>query len=188
MNKFINAKKIFIAVHFTLVLIISIGSFDQIIEYKWYKVPAQICNKMIYTEPLQFYSFLSGINTGYGFYGKQVATKKFFSIVAKSPHGEEREVSDLNLSFRGNQERIDGLAQYLANKIADHEDKKDTSVFSQKLTDKSLKYIGKYILSVNFSNIDSLEFKTRINQLAIGNVWDPNRKSLIAYYESRYFK
>lgn len=181
-----NAKKIFIAIHFGLVLVVSIGSFDQIIEYNWYKTPAKICNKITHTEPLRFYSFLSGINTGYGFYGKQVATKKFFSVIAKLPNGEEREVSNLHLSFRANEERIAGLAQYLANKVADREEKKDTSSFNQMLTNKYLKYLGKYILSVNHA-YGSSQFKTRINQLAIGDCWDKTMKMRMGYYESEYF-
>lgn len=138
-------------------------------------------------EPIRSYSFLSGINTGYGFYGKQVATPKYFSVVAKLQNDSLIEVSNIHLSFRANQERVNSLAQALSNKIADRKEEKDTTVFTQMFVNKYMKYMGKYLIKANHLEERGILFKTRINQLITSEIWNKRETNSVGYVETEYY-
>lgn len=171
----------------SLVFTIAVGAINQIFDYKWYNSMSNILYKAINFEPLRFYSFFTGINTGYGFYGKQVATPKYFSVVVKYPSDSLKEFSDLHFSFRANQERLNTLAQDLANKIADRQEEKDTTVFTQMYINKYLKYIGKYLITVNNIKDSGIIYKTRINQLITHEIWNREKRNSVGFLETEYY-
>ncbi|MGC8751439.1 hypothetical protein [Hydrotalea sp.] len=180
-------KKILFFFHFSLVTVIAIGAMSQIFQNKLYNSISNILYKVTNLEPLRTYSFFSGINTGYGFYGYQVATPKYFSVVIRLPNDSLIELSNMHFSFRANQERVNGLAQAISNKIADRKEEKDSSVFTQMFINKYMKYTGKYLIKINNIKDSGIIFKTRINQLITHEIWNKKERNATGFIETEYY-
>ena len=98
----------------------------------------------------EWYYILSGINTGYGFYGIKTSTKKYFNI---SFYDKDNNVllSDryLGLNSVNGIERLGGYSSYMVNYITDTEKlMKEDSLsklveFRKEYVTKSMKWLGK---------------------------------------------
>lgn len=150
---------IFFAFHFFIVFTLSVyltaNAFFKTKYHKEVKVPViNFLVKDIYDKHATGYLWISGLNTGYGFYGINVSTQKFF-IVNVYDKNKNLIIKDNRFNFHTTTGymRFDGFAYHIANFISES-DKMRTDKHPEKIkylsvredyVNKVFKYLGKAV-------------------------------------------
>lgn len=119
-------KVLFAVAHLSLVLIISLYSFFNQMEFS--KNPLISMVSKVYqvasAPVLHEYVQLAGIDAGYGYYGRNVATSKFFLIELRNKEEELLISSEFKRFFNSQNTyvRFETLASKLYNTVVDLED------------------------------------------------------------------
>nr|WP_315421386.1 hypothetical protein [uncultured Pedobacter sp.] len=163
---------LFFICHFFIVLTLSIyltaGAFFKTKYQKDVEIPVvDFLVKNVYDRYGSGYLWLSGLNTGYGFYGINVSTQKFFvvEIYDKNKiliHKDNR----FNFNTRTGYMRFDGYAYHIANFMAESDKLKLNNTVSRKMlinarsqyTNKVFQYLGRGV-ALKVNNADSYVVK-----------------------------
>jgi hypothetical protein len=148
---------IFFSFHLILVFFQGLNTtIDGYWSYHYNNIPdvpvLRIFKQNRFTDP---YYILTGINTGYGFYGIKTSSKKFLRLTfLDSTQNLIKFDRYFGLTTSNGVSRLNGYASYLANHIADTQkliekdslsQKKDADVikFRKNYVTKSMKWLGK---------------------------------------------
>ena len=141
---------VFFIVHLVLIFFQGINTTVDNFWSFHYKSKPDFPRLFIQNENNEWYYILTGINTGYGFYGIKTSSKKYFKI---SYYDEKNNVISTDRYFGLNSingiQRLGGYSSYMANYISDtkkliQEDSlSDLVKFRREYITKSMKWLGK---------------------------------------------
>lgn len=141
---------VFFIVHLVLIFFQGINTTVDNFWSFHYKSKPDLPRLFIQNENNEWYYILTGINTGYGFYGIKTSSKKYFKI---SYYDEKNNVISTDRYFGLNSvngiQRLGGYSSYMANYISDtkkliQEDSlSDLIKFRREYITKSMKWLGK---------------------------------------------
>lgn len=135
------------------------------------------------------YLILSGINTGYGFYGISVSTEKYLEIdLYDSARQIIKKDNYFNFSTTSGFSRFKGYASHLANYINDtneflqkdnSEETKLNTAIREKYIEKVFKWLGKDIAA---STPGCAYYKIKLNTVIPVNVWKQKENEKLLIY------
>ena len=119
--------KIYYFIHFGLIFIISVTSvINSFLDYKNFdKEKLVVLNhtikKLLYNPIYHSYTIFTGTNTGYGFYGINVATYKYFSVELYDKNKKLiKKTNTFGFKNQNNLARFEVLASRMANFIVEN--------------------------------------------------------------------
>lgn len=187
---------VFFILHFSIVLTLSaytiITSYTDIHYNKKPNIPVLSFLKHSIYENKYFsnYLILSGINTGYGFYGINTATEKFISLeLYDSNRNLIKDDAYFNFSTTSGYSRFKGFASHLANHISETESlllKKDSTEAGKKIaelqelyTNKIFKWLGKNIAR---QTLGCAYYKIKLITIVPVNIWKQVKNTIPQIY------
>ncbi len=192
--------KLYYFVHFILIFIVSfMAVINSFIDYhKFDKDKLYYANglikKVLFNPNYHIYTVLTGTNTGYGFYGINVATYKFFRVeLYDKDNNVINTTSTFDFKNQNGLARFEVLASKMANYIVENknypknEDKKILK--TRKLyVNKIFKCIGKFIAT---KNKKCNKYRVTLYTLMPSDIWVDNKfneSKKIGIYESIEYK
>lgn len=190
--------KIFYHIFFGIIIssiISTIGSFFDIHKIKSdrFSVVNELFNHFLNNPLYRGFAIFSGINTGYGFYGINISTHKYFEVELFD--GQNCLISstkDFGIERQNNLIRFEVLASKMANFISENKEfelnENDRVLEIRKLyVEKIFKYVGKYEAK---KDKKCLYYRTTLYSLMPSDIWIDhhyNRNITSFIYESIYF-
>lgn len=176
-------RKIFFTFHFFTILFISIFStlisfldFHEIENDKIKNIYATYINNPL----IVIYTQFSGCNTGYGFYGINVATNKYFSVKVYDQNNKFMyEHSNFNFKNKNNEDRFNTIASRISLDLLDIQKlKKDNKLnkndkeikTTNEFKNKVFKYLAKKTVFENKNN----NITVQLNFVIPDNIWNKN--------------
>lgn len=174
-------KVIYFLFHLSLISCLQLYLFLNFgLEIKYTPVLSEIKEDVIYEFPIKHYMVLSGVNTGYGFYGINVATNKYFFVELLNKNKKiinKIEVSDFNTS--NSFSRFDSSTSWIYNfnietqelekKINKSKEKKKYCEVRNEFESKLYKYIGLYYAK---KNPECLYYNVKLVTVVPPNIWE----------------
>lgn len=192
--------KIYYFIHFGVIFIISfIGTiytykdYKNISSYRLEKASNFIKN-LINNPVYHCYAILTGTNTGYGFYGINVATYKFFKVELYDMNGNIlKTIITFDIKNQNNLARFEILASRMANYVVENKNypkngNKKILRFRKEVVRKIFKQIGLYEAK---KQKNCKYYITTLYTLQPINIWETkhyNKLKTIGAYESFKFK
>ncbi|MXV37917.1 hypothetical protein GO491_04380 [Flavobacteriaceae bacterium Ap0902] len=145
--------KLYFFLHFYIIGILALNSVVySYMEYQNIKNTSienfnDILNTFRHNSIYNIYAILTGTNTGYGFYGINVATNKFFVVELYDSNDKIiHKTSTFGFKNKSNLQRFNVFSSKTANYIAElnkeNNKKSKATEMKEKLTKKYFKYIG----------------------------------------------
>ncbi len=189
---------IYFLFHFLLIIILSIILLvDGYIGYKYDKKKVPVIINILKTNIygnnyVSKYLELTGINTGYGFYGINVSTDKYFEIeLYDSSKRIIKTDQYFNFSTMGGYSRFKSYASHLANYISDTKEQMQNDSNSvnrknvevrEKYINKIFKWLGKNI-AANTAGCTS--YKTKLMTVVPFDIWKVANTELPRVYVNK---
>lgn len=194
----------FIVVHFVIILLlqsyliisIEIGEDKRIPILSFFK--ENIYNK----QPLNYYSQFSGINTGYGFYGINVATNKYFIIETYKKNKLIKKENLVHFKTKNGYSRFSTICSWIYNFNVETKEletklknKKDKDILKNEkeivqvikvrkmYIEKLYKYIGKNTIKTKDYDKYIVKLITVVPPKSFDEVKDKNNVYVIQEYE-----
>ncbi|MBO4233004.1 hypothetical protein FO675_01585 [Riemerella anatipestifer] len=157
-------SKVYFIIHFIIIFVVSINATI----YSYYTIYKKDDENIIMVEKINSfvsevscnpyykgYAIFTGTNTGYGFYGHGVATRKFFVVEVYDSEGFLIDkTSTFDFKNKSNLQRFDVLSSKIANSIAEIKKEESNVIsngsemefinFKSDYVKKNFKYIGLY--------------------------------------------
>jgi len=141
---------VFFIVHLVLIFFQGINTTVDNFWSFHYKSETDLPKFFTQNENNEWYYILTGINTGYGFYGIKTSSKKYFKI---SYYDENNHIISTDRYFGLNSvngiQRLGGYSSYMANyiegtkKLMKEDSLSDQVKFRREYITKSMKWLGK---------------------------------------------
>ncbi|WP_018675950.1 hypothetical protein [Riemerella columbina] len=193
--------KLYFFIHFLVIAIISLNSvIYSYVDYKGIESENaedfnELVNKFMHNSIYNSYAIFTGTNTGYGFYGINVATYKFFVVELYDSNDDLiHKTSTFDFKNKANLQRFDVLSSKIANSITEikknKDDDKKSKIFGMKkdLTKKIFKYIGLQ-QAKKYNNCKY--YVVKLYTLIPDDIWDNENYNLlknVAKYETYKFE
>ncbi|MGX1025047.1 hypothetical protein [Psychroflexus sp. MBR-150] len=192
---------IFFSIHFFIVSTLSIYLFIDAVSKTKKKIPVltHLKNDIYDSNFIRPYLVFSGINTGYGFYGINVATNKFFLIeILDEQNCIVEEINVSNFKTKNSFQRFHTLPSWLYNfKVETTELKEKSSILEEEnkyieLRDEYVKKINKHILK-SYIRVEDLKenyiYRIKLITVVPPDIWKSNLdKNNIYVLEEHDFK
>jgi len=192
--------KIYYFIHFGLIFIISltsvINSFLDFNNFDRKKLTAiNFTIKSITNNPVYHaYTIFTGTNTGYGFYGINVATHKFFSVeLFDSEKNLIRKTKTFGFKNQNNLARFEVLASKMSNYIVENKNFPKTE--DPKLLEIRKLYVNKIFKHIGLSEAKKTDgckyYNVILYSLMPSDIWEDdnyNTTKRIGVYESIEFE
>ena len=174
-------KILFYIFHFALIFCLQLYLFlNSGLDIKYIPILTEIKEDVLFNSPIKHYMVFTGINTGYGFYGVNVATNKYFFIELLDKNKkviENIEVNDFKTanSFSRFETSTSWIYNFhveteeLENKIKKNKAKKKYCEIRKDYEKKIYKYIGLYYAKKN-SNCKFYNIK--LATVVPPNIWE----------------
>lgn len=189
-------KKIYYYFHFAFIVYLS---FTTVINsYLGFQgltpIPFNEYLPFFSTAYLHPYTVFTGTNTGYGFYGINVATYSFFEVEIFDEKGDLIDkTTNFDIRNKNSYDRFNSLANKISNYIA--ENKKYTSEETEKYLKMRTLYINKIFKHVGLleakKHEDCDSYRVSLLSLATADIWEDepyNTNSKININESLDFR
>lgn len=183
----------------------SVGTFNSYFEFhnKDAALPSKIYlnaqNILLNNVFINNYALLTGTNTGYGFYGVNVATEKFFIVELFNSSGEKiKTITTFNFKRISSLQRFNVLPSMMFNLIS-----KNKEIYSKEIPEENKKYImvlEKYInkifkhvgLYAAQSDKNCSSYNVKLCAINVTDIWldnnYTNNKSYLVYNEIKFNK
>jgi len=192
--------KIYYFIHFGLIFIISltsvINSFLDFNNFDKKKLTAiNLTIKSITNNPVyHIYTIFTGTNTGYGFYGINVATHKFFTVeLYDGDKNLIRKTKTFGFKNQNNLARFEVLASKMANYIVENKNFPNTE--DPKLLEIRQLYVEKIFKNIGLSEARKTDeckfYNVILYSLMPSDIWEDNnynKTKRIGVYESIEFE
>ncbi|WP_316757502.1 hypothetical protein [Pedobacter aquatilis] len=193
--------KSFFLFHFTIMIVsCSIGTITAYFGFHNKHLPKKgevklDFNNILLNNPIvDNYTIFSGTNTGYGFYGVNVATEKIFMVDLFDQTGKKiSTVTTFGLNKASSIQRFNVLPSVLFNLISENKTvyKKQVDSAEQKKVLVLEKYINKMFKHVGLysarANKDCKSYSVKLCALGLNDIWAKenysNSKSILVYEE-----
>ncbi len=188
---------IFFVLHFFIVITLAayMEIKDTIFHFydKRVSIPVlgDLKNKVYDNKYFTNYLILSGINTGYGFFGLGVSTDKYLTVTLYDSSKNMIDSTDyFNFRTQTAYNRFKGYASFLANYIQETEEiaLKDKSIKGIEICKTRNLYINKTFkwLGKNYSalkNVNSRSYKVKLSTIVSNNIWEENDNKNLQIYD-----
>ena len=192
--------KIYYYFHFVLIFIVSTTSvINSFLDYNEFnKEKLVILNNniknLLYNPIYHSYTIFTGTNTGYGFYGINVATYKYFSVdLYDADKGLIKKTKTFGFKGQNNLSRFEVLSSKMANYIVENKNFPETE--DQKLLETRKLYVNKVFKRIGLFEAKKINnckyYKVTLYSLMPSNIWedeDYNLNKKIGSYESIEFE
>lgn len=192
---------VFFCIHFFIIIILSIYLFlDSILDSKKdFPIVSFLKKDVFDSNYIRPYLVFTGINTGYGFYGVNVATNKFFLIeILDKKNNIIKKINVSDFKTKNSFSRFHTLPSWLYNFKVETKELKDKGLVSKndekyiKLRDEYVKKVNKHILNsyINKNELNK-EFTYVIKLITVvpPDIWNNNlEKNNIYVLETNFFK
>lgn len=192
--------KIYYFIHFGLILIVSITSvINSFLDYNNFdKEKLTTLNlsikRLLYNPVYHSYTIFTGTNTGYGFYGINVATYKYFSVeLYDSDKNLIRKTNTFGFRSQNNLARFEVLASKMANFIVENKNFPKTE--DPKLLETRQLYVTKVFKRIGLFEAEKTEackyYKVTLYTLMPSDIREDknyNSTKRIGAYESIEFE
>lgn len=174
-------KKIvaFFSLHLFIIITLQIYLvFDSVFEKNSIPVIGFLKKDIYSKSPMKHYLMFSGINTGYGFYGINVATNKYFIVeIININKNIIKKINVNNFNSANSFSRFSTCGSFIYNfNVETNEIKKKDKKNSERyclLRDKFVSKIYKYIGKREVNDIKNCEsFKVKLITVVPPNIWN----------------
>lgn len=175
-------RKVFILFHFCVILFISI--FSTLISYlDFHKFESdkvkKVYNILVNNPLIIIYTQFTGCNTGYGFYGINVATNKYFSVSAYDDNDNFIfEHSNFKFKNKLNEDRFNTLSSRISLDILELQkiknNNKDSKDDVYKANNEFKNKIFKYLAKETVFNDEVKSVTVQLNFVMPDNIWNNN--------------